>query len=80
MKHPERYGPWALITGASDGIGRALTTQIAAEGINVVLVARGEDRLHALAAELHTMASWLGLDEITVGDRGDMAAELAKAA
>ena len=33
----------------------------------------------ALAAELHTMASWLGLDEITVGDRGDMAAELAKA-
>ncbi len=54
MKHPERYGPWALITGASDGIGRALTTQIAAEGINVVLVARGEDRLHALAAELHT--------------------------
>ena len=52
MKHPERYGPWALITGASDGIGRAVATQIAAEGINVVLAARGEDKLNALSAEL----------------------------
>src|SRR6202162_5743770 len=44
----ERFGPWALITGASSGIGKELARQIAASGINVVLVARRE----ALLAEL----------------------------
>ena len=53
MNNPQQYGPWALVTGASDGIGKALATKIAAGGINVVLVARGEDKLHALSSALH---------------------------
>src|SRR5580704_1091878 len=43
-----RFGPWALITGASSGIGKEFARQIAASGINVVLVARRD----ALLAEL----------------------------
>src|SRR5436853_2778695 len=43
-----RFGPWALVTGASSGIGKEFTRQIAASGINVVLVARRD----ALLAEL----------------------------
>lgn len=52
MTNLKAYGPWALITGASDGIGKALASDIAAAGINVVLCARTEDKLATLAAEL----------------------------
>src|SRR5271163_3693688 len=41
----ERFGPWAVITGASSGIGKEFARQIAASGINVVLVARRETAL-----------------------------------
>ena len=54
MRNLQQYGPWALITGASDGIGKALADQIAAAGLNVALVARSEVRLRALANDLET--------------------------
>src|SRR5882672_4312921 len=48
----KRFGPCALITGASSGIGREFARQIAASHINVVLVARRQALLDALGTEL----------------------------
>src|ERR1700747_164113 len=47
-----RFGPWALVTGASSGIGKELAQQIAASGISVVLVARREDLLKEVGVEV----------------------------
>lgn len=54
-KLAEKYGPWALVTGASAGIGAEFARQIAGHGINVVLVARRRDRLEALASAIEDM-------------------------
>lgn len=44
----QQFGPWALVTGASSGIGREFARQIASAGVNVLLLARRE----ALLAEV----------------------------
>src|SRR5260221_9550253 len=48
----ERFGPWAVVTGASSGIGKEFARQLAAHGINLVLVARRLAELEALGKEL----------------------------
>jgi len=66
-----RYGPWALVTGASDGIGREHARTLARSGMNVVLVARRRDALEALARELESEhrveAQVVGRDRATRG-------------
>jgi len=47
----ERFGPWALVTGASSGIGKEFARQIAASGIHVALVGRREPLLRTVGAE-----------------------------
>ena len=48
----ERYGPWAVIAGGSEGIGSAFAERLAKQGINLVLVARKSEPLEALAADV----------------------------
>lgn len=50
-----KFGPkgsWAVITGASDGIGKEFALQIARKGFNVVLVSRTQSKLDALASDI----------------------------
>lgn len=48
----ERYGPWAVVAGASEGVGRELSRLVAAKGVPCVLIARREGPLRELAEEI----------------------------
>lgn len=47
-----KKGTWAVVTGASDGLGKEFATQLAAKGFNLVLVSRTQSKLDTLANEL----------------------------
>jgi short-subunit dehydrogenase len=52
MKFENKYGPWALVAGASVGLGAAFSTALARRGLKLILVARRTEPLEALAARL----------------------------
>ncbi|KAL9241150.1 hypothetical protein vseg_015292 [Gypsophila vaccaria] len=43
------YGSWALVTGPTDGIGKALAMELAAAGLNLILVGRNPEKLHSVS-------------------------------
>jgi len=52
MEFRTQYGPWAFVTGASAGLGQCYARQLAAKGLNLVLLARRGDRLEVLAEQI----------------------------
>src|SRR5215213_9951276 len=51
---PDRYGKWAVVAGASEGLGAAFAHVLAARGCHVLLLARRAEAMSSVAAEIRT--------------------------
>ncbi|KAK9090235.1 hypothetical protein Sjap_023412 [Stephania japonica] len=48
-----RYGSWAIVTGATDGIGKAASLELASRGLNLILLGRNPSKLQRVIKEIH---------------------------
>jgi short-subunit dehydrogenase len=74
MDFAERYGPWAVVAGASEGVGASLARLLGERGVNVVLVSRRQSALDEVAATVATETRTVVIDL----SEADAASTLAK--
>jgi len=78
-----KYGPWAVVTGSTDGIGKAYAKQMAAKGLNIVLISRSPTKLQDTKSEIEKLQPSIHVKTIAIDFTGDaaiyreMAAQLA---
>lgn len=54
------YGSWAIVTGCTDGIGRAIAVELARKGMNLVLIGRNPGKLEAFSDEILLAGKYRG--------------------
>ena len=75
----DRYGKgtWAIVTGGTDGIGKAIAEELALRGFNLLLISRSMDKLQATAAEIKGKAKTHGQNIDTRVISFDFASDLS---
>ncbi len=78
MRDPRKYGEWAVVTGASSGIGRQFAIGLAKQGMKVILVARSADALTRTASQdIQTETKVISADLATPKGRDLLLHEIA---
>ncbi|KAK4773821.1 hypothetical protein SAY87_028840 [Trapa incisa] len=67
-----RYGSWAIVTGCTDGTGRAFALKLAQRGLNLILVSRNRDKLERLSEELLAVNGHLQVRILALDFSGDI--------
>lgn len=58
----DRFGPWAVVTGSTDGIGEAVAIRLAEAGINLVLISRSQEKLEITKQKISKTAPKISVD------------------
>jgi len=65
-KRLRRYGTWAVVTGATDGIGRAIAFELAKQKLNVLIISRTDSKLKEVAKEIQQKYGDVKVDTLAV--------------
>jgi 17beta-estradiol 17-dehydrogenase / very-long-chain 3-oxoacyl-CoA reductase len=62
----KKFGEWALVTGSTDGIGKAYAIELAKRGLNVILISRTKEKLEQVANEIQSKYSNVQVKTIAI--------------
>ncbi|CAF1242077.1 unnamed protein product [Rotaria magnacalcarata] len=62
----KKIGEWALVTGSTDGIGRAYAIELAKRGLNIILISRTKEKLEQVAKEIQNTNSTVQVKTVAV--------------
>ncbi|XP_058192739.1 very-long-chain 3-oxoacyl-CoA reductase-like protein At1g24470 [Rhododendron vialii] len=68
----KNYGSWALITGSTDGIGKAFAFQLAQNGLDLILVSRNSPKLNSVSSEIQAKYPRTKVKVVVVDFSGDV--------
>ncbi|CAI0627198.1 unnamed protein product [Linum tenue] len=71
-KNLKKYGSWAVVTGATDGIGKGFAFQLARKGINLVIVGRNPDKLKEVSDSITAKYGKVEVKTVVVDFSGDI--------
>ncbi|CAH9088191.1 unnamed protein product [Cuscuta epithymum] len=71
-KNLKKYGSWALVTGPTDGIGKAFAFQLARKGLNLVLVGRNPEKLKDVSDSIKAKHGQIQIKSVVVDFSGDL--------
>ncbi|KAL3813845.1 hypothetical protein ACJIZ3_015113 [Penstemon smallii] len=71
-KNLKKYGSWALVTGPTDGIGKAFAFQLARKGLNLVLVGRNPNKLTEVSESIKSKFGSTQIKTVVVDFSGDL--------
>tara|TARA_B110001452_G_scaffold239129_1_gene219993 strand:- start:371 stop:1336 length:966 start_codon:yes stop_codon:yes gene_type:complete len=60
--NPKKYGDWAVVTGSTDGVGKAIAFELARKGCSVLLVSRSEQKLKVVKGEISSKYPSVSVD------------------
>ncbi|KAI3452635.1 hypothetical protein Pfo_009299 [Paulownia fortunei] len=78
-KNLKEYGSWALVTGSTDGIGKALAFELASKGLNLVLIGRNPSKLQVTSKEIEQKYCGVAIKTVVIdfsSCRGDEIARI----
>ncbi|XP_071694083.1 very-long-chain 3-oxoacyl-CoA reductase 1-like [Rutidosis leptorrhynchoides] len=77
-KNIKKYGSWALVTGSTDGIGKAFAFELAKKGLNLILVGRNPNKLNDVSSEIQTKFPKTQIKNVVFDLNGDLSEGIKK--
>ncbi|KAI3720378.1 hypothetical protein L6452_21294 [Arctium lappa] len=77
-KNLKKYGSWALVTGSTDGIGKAFAFELAKKGLNLILVGRNPSKLEGVSSEIKSKFVKTQIKEVVFDLSGDLSEGIKK--